>query len=121
MSAPLLSTTELAAIRGVAESGMVTPVQLLRLIVTEGPTGDEEGWADNGTVQGWVYSTPTPMITVVSGAQALVNTYRLFVPVGTDILTGDRVGIGIEQYTVSDTTAESTWLPMLTVSLRKVE
>ena len=117
----LLSPSELNAIRTVAPSGMQTTVNLFRLKTTDNAVGTEQTYPPNGTVKGWLYSTPTPTITLVSGEQAIVNTYRLFLPIGTDILTGDRVVIGAQEYTVSDTDAESTWLPMLTVSLRKVE
>jgi len=51
----------------------------------------------------------------------VVNTYRLFLEVGTDITPGDRVMVGGAMFTVSDTTAESTWLPLLTASLRRIE
>jgi len=71
------------------------------------------------TVKGWFYSTPTPVQTEEAGAIVTVNTYRMFVPVGTDITDGDEVTVGGEVYSVSDTTVESTWQAMLTCSLRK--
>lgn len=118
----LVSDTAMASLRSVAELGMVTPVTIYDLVNTETANGSESTWvARPSSVDGWLHSTPTPMITVISGMQGIVNTYRLFLPVGTDIHTGDRVSIGGSFYTVSDTTAESTWLPLLTVSLRRME
>lgn len=116
-----LSTSQMNELRKIAELGMQTTLNLFRLTSVENATGVEETWVPNGTAQGWIFSNPTPMITVISGAQGLVNTYRLYAPVGTDIQTGDRVGVGSDMYTVSDTTAESTWLPLVSASLRKVE
>jgi len=78
-------------------------------------------------VKGWVSSTPTPVQEVDSGAIVTVNTYTLRVPVGTDILPGDHVVIGEttasreNDFTVSDTTEENTWMPMLACTLRHRE
>ena len=55
-----------------------------------------------------------------AGALVTVNTYRLYLPVGTDIKVGDEVVVGGDDvYIVSDTTAESTWMAVLECSLRK--
>lgn len=71
-------------------------------------------------VMGWFHSTPTPLQTEESGALVTVNTYRLFVPFGTDISIGDWVYVGdSDAYVVSDTTAESTWNVYVVCSLRK--
>lgn len=72
-------------------------------------------------VKGWVASTPTPMQQVDSGAVVTANTYTLYVPVGTDILPGDHVVAGSEEFTVSDTTKENTWTAMMACSLRHRE
>ena len=118
----LLSDSAMAALREVAELGMVTDVTILDLVNSESATGSTSTWvARPATVRGWLHSEVSPVITLVSGKQVLVNTYRLFLPVGTDIATGDRVLIGGERFVVSDTTGESTWQAMLTVSLRRVE
>jgi len=121
MSTPLVSDAEMAALRGVAEMGMQTTVSIYRRSTVQTDDGQESAWTLNGTAMGWVYSTPTPAITLVSGEMALVNTYRLFVPVGTDIASGDHAVIGSQTYIVSDTTVESTWLPLLRCSLRFAE
>jgi hypothetical protein len=55
------------------------------------------------------------------GAVITVNTYRVYLPVGTNVRPGDRVVVGSDQYIVSDTTHESTWQPLLACSLRKRE
>ena len=105
------------------QSGMVTPVTIKRETTGAGPYGDDVAtFAVLSTVNGWLFSEPSPVITMVNGVQqALVNTYRLFLPVGTDIQSGDQVVIEGNSFTVSDTNAESTWLPLLRVSLRRLE
>lgn len=117
----LLTASEIGALSAVVESGMTSSITILRLMSVDSATGQDQSWTVTKTVKGWMYSTPTPVLAIVSGAQALANTYRLFVPLGTDVRTGDRVQVGGETYTVSDTTAESTWQAMLTVTLRKVD
>ena len=118
----LLSDSAMAALRGVAELGMTTDVLIYDLVNSETATGSTSTWVPrSSTVKGWLHSQVTPMLTVVSGHQTVVNTYRLFVPIGTVITPGDRVVIGGDRYIVSDTTGESTWQAMLTVSLRKAD
>ena len=117
----LLSPSELGALSAVVESGMTSDITILRLMSVDSATGQDQSWTMTSVVKGWMYSGAAPVLTIVSGAQALVDTFRLFVPLGTDVRTGDRVQVGGETYTVSDTTAESTWQAMLTVSLRKAD
>lgn len=127
------TASELSYIRSLAEIGMQSEV----IIKKRTPITDENDpanvYGDDGvshidldltsgtSIKGWLYSQVSPMITVVGGKMALVNTYRLFLPVGTDINSGDHVIIGGNEFIVSDTTAESTWLPLLNVSLRRIE
>jgi len=121
VSAPLISDSEMAGLRGVAEQGMQTPVAIWRRTTVQTDDGRSDAYAFSSNAMGWLYSTPSPVITEVSGEMALVNTYRLFVPVGTDILSGDHAIIGAQTFIVSDTTGESTWLPLLRCSLRLAE
>ena len=132
MTAPLISDSMLASIRKMVIPGFQTNITIYRRSVSElGTTiasndyGDDEVTFAETTesrktvVKGWFHSTPTPIQVEEVGALVTVNTYRLFVPVGTDIHDGDRVDVGGDVYTVSDTTAESTWQAMLVCSLRK--
>jgi len=72
-------------------------------------------------VKGWIYSVPSQVQQVDTGAIVTVNTYLLRCPVGTDILPGDEVVINGEDYTVSDTTAENTWKVLIDCNLRRRE
>jgi hypothetical protein len=118
----LLTDRQLGALREVAESGMTTDVQIIRqaMVRDSSPNGDDYITETTvTTVKGWLYSTPTPERTVDGGSIITANTYRLFVPVGTDVQNSDVVVVNNDRYTVSDTDHESTWNPMLTVSLRR--
>lgn len=125
---------QMKRVRDLAMLGMITPVTIERR--SEGPIPPGGDYGDdflsydltNETrrfqVKGWFQSTPTPVQQVDTGQIVTVNTYRLFLPVGTDVRTGDHVHVAInpiDDYTVSDTTAEGSWLPLLTCSLRKKE
>jgi len=122
---------QMRRIRDMPLLGMTTTVIIERRTEATPPAGGDYGddflaypatsESRRLTVKGWFFSTPTPLQEVDSGAIITVNTYRLFLPVGTDVLPGDQVLVGTDNYTVSDTTAESTWLPLLTCSLRKRE
>lgn len=105
----------------IALSGMQTPVTIFRRTVVAAGSDeydDQLTFVRTETLNGWLSSTPTPVAEVNAGALVTANTYRLYLPVGTDIQPGDRVTIGARTYTVSDTTAESTWPALLAVSLR---
>lgn len=121
MTAPLVSDAEMAALQDVALSGMQTDVSIYTRATEQTDDGQESVWTLSSTAKGWLYSTPTPVITLVSGEMTTVNTYRLFLPVGTAIVPGDHAVIGGQTFIVSDTTAESTWKPLLRVSLRFAE
>ena len=126
-----LTATQLERLRDIAKLGMTTPITIERRSEGSPPAGGDYGddylaYAETSEsrkteVKGWFYSTPTEMFSTDTGAVITANTYRLFVPVGTDIAPGDDVKVGADEYTVVDTTAEGTWLPLLTCNLRRRE
>lgn len=120
---PLLSVSELQSLRDVAKTGFVSNIYISDHSVIVADDGSKDVWTERPTpVLGWLYDTTTPAeITIIDGAQGQLAKFRLFLEVGTDIATGDRVRVGAESFTVVDTDAESTWLPMLTVTLRRIE
>jgi hypothetical protein len=132
MANPFFTANEVAALRESVAPGLQTEVHIKkrRLLADDDASSvygdDAEVWEDplndwDYTVMGWLWSSPSPVLTVVGGVTVLLNTYRLSVPVGTDIDSGDRVYLEGKQFIVSDTVAESTWLAVLRVSLRRVE
>ena len=119
----LLSDAQMAALQEVALLGMKTPITIQRKVTSDTDYGDLENvsYSTVASVKGWFYSTPTPTRDVDTGSVVTANTYRLFVPIGTNVRDGDQILVGSEIYTVSDTTKESTWTALLTCSLRKRE
>jgi len=129
-----LTENQMERMRDLAMLGMITPLTIERRAEGPIPAGGDYGddflsyTQTNETrrteVKGWFQSTPTPVQEVDTGQIITVNTYRLYLPVGTDVKVGDHVHVAtnpIDDYTVSDTTAEGSWLPLLTCSLRKKE
>ena len=129
MSQYLVTDGQVAALRSVAERGLkddVTIFKRTRVTDENDPNNvygdDYETWVESSTtVKGWLFSSPTPTIETMDGRMALLNTYRLFLPVGTDVSSGDRVSCNGHDFIVSDLVNESTWLPVLRCSLRKAE
>ena len=123
MSIPLLSSAEIDAFRDVALQGMQDDVAIYRRSTISTDDGMTSEWAYLTTAKGWIYSVPTQHQSLVSGEIVTINTYRLFVPVGTDIAQGDKVKIGghSQEYICSDTISENTWQAVLRVSLRFAE
>jgi hypothetical protein len=128
MTLPLVTDAQMLSLRAIAERGMKDDVTIsTRTRITDEDDdanvyGDDgETWTVTATVKGWLYSAPSPTIDTLDMRMALTNTYRLFLPVGTVIETGDRVEIDGRQFIVSDTVGESTWLPLLRVSLRRAD
>ena len=117
----LVSDSEMAAIRQTAESGMVTTVVIKRRTLIENDYGSQESYATVATVQGWMTElTPTgASIGEVGGVQALAGVYRLFVPVGTDVQPEDQVLIGGLTFMVQHSDEGGTYLPFLTVIMRR--
>jgi hypothetical protein len=120
---PLVSDGQLAALRGVIETGMITDVSILSRSTADNAYGDDqsESWAATTTVKGWLRTVPEGTIDIISGVQADVSIYRLFVPVGTDIKNNDRVMIDGRRFIVTDTNVESTYKVALKCSLRRAE
>ena len=126
----LISDKQLEEIRKLPVLGMQTTVSI-HARSTATPPADDYGddylsydltnETRRGEVKGWFYSTPAQTQDVDTGMVVTTTTYRLLLPVGTVIYTGDHVVVGTDEYTVSDTDAEGTWLPMLTCNLRKRE
>jgi len=118
----LLTTSQLGALSKLVKRGFDTELRIYDHVVTEGSTGSTESWvARSETTKGWMHSTPTPVMTVGNNLQGTVNSHRLFLELGTDIDSADRVEIDGKMFTVEDTTKEDTIQAMLTVALRRID
>lgn len=118
---PLLTAAQLSAVQSVAIQGMVTPVTIKRRTSASNAYGEDVSYSTVTTANGWFFSSPTALQGEDAGSLVTDNTYRLYLPVGTNILSGDEITVGSGIYIVTDTTSESTWPALLNVSLRKRE
>ena len=133
MSEVLLTDRNIEELRKLAMLGMQTKVTIKRRSVVDSSSDPLTDYGDDqvsytltsesriSTVKGWFFSVPATAQEPDTGQILTSNVYRVFLPVGTDIQAGDEVIVGASTYIVSDTNAESTWLPLLRCNLRKSE
>jgi hypothetical protein len=126
VSTPFVSASQLKSLRSLVEHGFQTDIEIWpKSTVTASADNvygdDAETWTYSVTVQGWIFSTPSPVIETYAGKMGLLNTYRCFLPVDTELDSGDKVKAEGHFYVVSDTVKESTWLPLLRASLRRID
>ena len=121
----LISAAEMAAIQGLAESGMVTSVAVFHQVTTAGDDGRVATYPATAdfTVTGWIKEiTPdSVMAGVHSGEIGVVETHVLRVPVGTAIVSGDKIVSGTASLIVQHTSAEDTYQPWLICTLKMLE
>lgn len=124
---PLISEKQMAAISTLAETGMVTTVEIFRRSGAVPSASDDYG--DNvefnetspsrrGTVQGWLRTVPASQASIDAGAVVTDTVWELRVPSGTDIQVGDDATIKTVEYTVVSTDADNTYLPYIKCNLR---
>lgn len=122
---PLVSESQLNALRKVIETGLVTDVTIINATQADNPFSDDEyvqeAEGSRETVKGWLREVPAGTIDVVSGVMANTGMYRLFLPLDTHINNGDRVIVNGEQFIVQDTNQDSTYKVTLRVSLARAE
>jgi hypothetical protein len=120
----LISDSEMAAIRQVAESGLITPVYLqTKVIDREAADGWSETWTEATTpVNGWLYEITSSGATLdrVAGAVGLAETLWLRLPAGTVIAAGDRARVGSSIFVIQHTNDESTYQPWLVCGVKIV-
>jgi hypothetical protein len=120
----LVSNSQLTALRKVAELGMQSTVVITKQTFNDtNPYSDDEVLASETTttVKGWLRTTPVGDIDNISGMQAVLSSFRLFVPVGTDIAPRDKVNVDGIDYTVQDATVENTWKVLIRCQLERIE
>ena len=127
---PLITDNQMAAIREIAEKGMVTTVTIYRRSGVVPSSSDDYG--DNveydettpskrGSVQGWLRTAPAQQAEVDGGMVITDAIWELRVPVGTDILAGDEVEIKGTSYDVASIDSDTTLLPYIKCNLRTRE
>ena len=116
----LLSDSEISALRSVAESAMSTAATIMKRSIEQTDDGDRDIWTATTTVYGMLYSEPQPLINVISGVMGIVDVLKFRLPVGTAVTSGDHLLIAGLTYTVEDADEDSTYLPWLRLSLRRI-
>lgn len=128
---PLLTASQLAAIRELGELGMSTTVTVQRYLGSEGYDADEHpfGADDDATEQfedpgtetvGWLRSNMGRDFDEDGSRVVAIHDFTLRVPVGTVIDSRDRVVIEGVNYTVMETNTEDTWPEWTVCYLKKV-
>jgi hypothetical protein len=135
----LISTEELAALSGVAESLFNSRVEIYHQhIQDQSNSWDDsveqeivDGSTPDEVVSGWLRNQPDYQTSDDLAALAYEEDGRLFVPVGTTLTRKDRVvvyeidadgetvGDGTA-YRVIDTNVENTWKVLIRASLRRI-
>lgn len=120
----LISSSEMAALRGVAESGMISTCSIYYRTVTQTDNGSVSGYPDaaDATSICWLteFTPDSALIAAMDGAAALGEMFRLRLPTGTTINSGDKVVIAGLNYFVQHEDRDSTYLPWLTIVVRRV-
>jgi hypothetical protein len=119
----LLSASEIAAVQGIAESGMVTSVAIYHGATTQTDNGQKWGYpaSPDLTTTGWLREiTPSSAkLDVHDGQTAISETHRLFLRVGTDARTGDKIVIAGLDYICQRTNVGDTYPAALVCWLRR--
>ena len=116
----LISSAELAALRGVAESGMQTTATIMRQTRTETDLGTASTFTAVGTVVGWNYeiTSNTATIEEVGGIAGVAEVHVFRAPWGTDIRSGDVLVMNNSSFRVEHTNADDTYAVWLICALR---
>lgn len=120
----LLSPSELAEIRSLAQSGMAGAATILVRSTIETENGTESVWATSGDdVACWVYELTGngAELRGISGAVAIPENFSIRVPIGTEVAGGDRIAVGSRMYDVQNTNAQDTYGVWLNCICRIVE
>jgi len=125
----LLTLSQLRGIQKIGEQGMNQRVEIYHKTPQAkdpaNPYGDEDviysTESEATVVMGWLVTKPTERIDVGSGQIQTIATHVLRVPVGTRILSEDRVKIGDEEFLVTDATNEQSWPEWTIAYLRGYE
>lgn len=120
---PLFRPAQLRALQRIAERSLDTDVEIYKRSTTSSAYGDNdtEAFTYSKTVKGWIRAVPEDSVTLGYGQEQVPATHRLFVPLGTDIDSYDKVHIEGREFRVIDTSVESTYKVFLKCMLRRSE
>jgi hypothetical protein len=118
---PLVSATQMTALRSIANNGLDTPITIKRptQIVTD--YGSEDSFAVVASTNGWIREMGSPNASEMVSFIAATGTFRLHTPYGTDLQPGDTVTAGGVDFEVVDTNSDNTVRIFTSARLRRVE
>ena len=120
----LLTASELAAVRGVAESGMETTCTILTRATVVTDDGQESVWATSALdVPCWIKQITGDASTLdgISGAVGIAQLVNIRLAVGTDVRAGDEIAVGSTIYTVQAGNQDDTYAPWWEFACRVIE
>lgn len=118
---PLVSDSQLAALRSVAYKGLETEVSILRATQIENAYGSEEEWVTLSTTMGWIREMSVSPAGREISFVGTTGLFRLDLEVDTDIEPGDRVGIDGVIFSVNDTNSDNTIRIFAKAIMRRIE
>lgn len=114
----LLTASELAEVRALAESGMASTATILTRAVIETDDGQESVWAQVGEdVNCWVRQITGDASTLgnIAGAVGISQLVNIRFAVGTPVSSGDRIVVGSVIYdaqAANESDSYGVWLEM---------
>lgn len=123
----LLSAAELGAIQALGVSGMTATVLIYSQAYDTGLDTGDDPYGSTLTHQstpatttvGWLVGRWSDTRNVGAGDIDTTTPYRLRLPVGTTVASGDEIGIGAHRYHVIDVGDDQTWPEWLNVTLQR--
>jgi hypothetical protein len=112
----LLSPAQLSSIQKLGEKGMITDVTIIHFTSDTGLDESDDPYGSITTqdavttsARGWLVGRWSNNRNYAIGDVDTTTTYRLRLPVGTEIEVGWRVAIDGNEYNVVDVGSDQTW------------
>lgn len=120
---PLVSQTQLNALRAVAYNGLDSvATAVIRSVQGETAFGSEDLWATVLLDEPcWVRSQSSTNVSTMASRLAVTGTFRIHFRAGVDVQPGDRCVVEDATYDISETNVENTLQIFTTAVARKVE
>lgn len=120
---PLLSPAQLAAIQGVAATGLVDTCKVCPRTITPSTIGGDDTitWPAGATVPCWTRQMNDPHLAAELGLVVSEGIFRINLPVDTVVHIDDQIEIDGARYTVQNTNDENTYRVFQEIYARRLE
>lgn len=120
---PFVTPTQLTALRSVAYRGLDSSATIERSVEVENAFGSAPQWTTVATgVPCWVRAMPLASnIIDVAYRAAVIGAFRIHFEVDADVIHGDRITVGDEQFEVIDVNVENTIQIFRTAVAKRIE